>query len=186
MASAWSRSRLRRFFRRKPDGKSGIGIKNVNDRLKIWFGEKYGITITSVPDEGTCVTVRMPKVRERANMRSIKRLAALLLTMVMLALSGCTAARTSGPYSVYLISKSSTTEFWKSVFAGANAAKSEYNVDLTILAPETEEEYEVQNDYIRQAIESRADAIVFSGNQLYRQCGGHQRGRGGGNPRGGH
>ena len=95
-------------------------------------------------------------------MRSIKRLAALLLTMVMLALSGCTAARTSGPYSVYLISKSSTTEFWKSVFAGANAAKSEYNVDLTILAPETEEEYEVQNDYIRQAIESRADAIVFS------------------------
>ena len=95
-------------------------------------------------------------------MRSIKRLAALLLTMVMLALSGCTAARTSGPYSVSLISKSSTTEFWKSVFAGANAAKSEYNVDLTILAPETEEEYEVQNDYIRQAIESRADAIVFS------------------------
>ena len=95
-------------------------------------------------------------------MRSIKRLAALLLTMVMLALSGCAAARTSGPYSVYLISKSASTEFWKSVFAGANAAKSEYNVDLTILAPETEEEYEVQNDYIQLAIESRADAIIFS------------------------
>lgn len=63
---------------------------------------------------------------------------------------------------MYLISKSASTEFWKSVFAGANAAKSEYNVDLTILAPETEEEYEVQNDYVRQAIESRADAIVFS------------------------
>ena len=90
-------------------------------------------------------------------MRSIKRLAALLLTMVMLALSGCTAARQSRPYSVYLISKSASTEFWESVFAGANAAKSEYNVDLTILAPETEEEYEVQNDYVRQAIESRAD-----------------------------
>ena len=46
------------------DGKSGIGIKNVNDRLKIWFGDAYGITIESVPDEGTKVTVRMPKVRE--------------------------------------------------------------------------------------------------------------------------
>ena len=55
-------------------------------------------------------------------MRSIKRLAALLLTMAMLTLTGCAAARTSGPYSVYLSSKSSTTEFWKSVFAGANAA----------------------------------------------------------------
>ena len=52
------------IFRRKPDGKSGIGIKNVNDRLKIWFGDAYGITIESVPDEGTKVTVRMPKVRE--------------------------------------------------------------------------------------------------------------------------
>ena len=57
---------IEEIFRRKPDGKSGIGIKNVNDRLKIWFGEKYGITITSVPDEGTCVTVRMPKVREES------------------------------------------------------------------------------------------------------------------------
>ncbi len=52
------------IFRRKPDGRSGIGIRNVNDRLRIWFGEKYGITIVSVPDEGTRVTVRMPKVRE--------------------------------------------------------------------------------------------------------------------------
>ena len=95
-------------------------------------------------------------------MKSIKRLAALLLAMLMLALTGCAAARTAKPYSVYLISKSTTTEFWKSVFAGANAAKSEYNVDLTILAPETEEDYEEQNAYIRQAIEAGADAIVFS------------------------
>ena len=57
---------IEEIFRKKPDSKSGIGIKNVNDRLKIWFGEKYGITITSVPDEGTCVTVRMPKVREES------------------------------------------------------------------------------------------------------------------------
>mgnify|MGYP002800043831 CR=1 FL=1 len=87
-------------------------------------------------------------------MKSIKRLAALLLAMLMLALTGCAAARTAKPYSVYLISKSTTTEFWKSVFAGANAAKSEYNVDLTIFGPETEEDYEEQNAYIRQAIEA--------------------------------
>ena len=57
---------IEEIFRRKPDGKSGIGIKNVNDRLKIWFGDAYGITIESVPDEGTKVSVRMPKVREEA------------------------------------------------------------------------------------------------------------------------
>ena len=52
------------IFTRKPDGKSGIGIKNVNDRLKIWFGARYGLHIDSEPDCGTTVTVRMPKVRE--------------------------------------------------------------------------------------------------------------------------
>ena len=40
----------------------GIGVKNVNDRLKIWFGERYGITLHSELDVGTTVTVRIPKV----------------------------------------------------------------------------------------------------------------------------
>lgn len=38
----------------------GIGVKNVNDRLRIYFGEKYGISIKSELDEGTEVTVRIP------------------------------------------------------------------------------------------------------------------------------
>ena len=45
---------------------AGIGIKNVNDRLKIYFGSDYGITIDSAPDEGTKVHIRMPKVTEEA------------------------------------------------------------------------------------------------------------------------
>lgn len=47
---------------REPSDRTGIGIKNVNDRLKIYFGEAYGLTIESEPDVGTCVTVRMPKL----------------------------------------------------------------------------------------------------------------------------
>ena len=46
---------------KRSDNKAGIGIKNVNDRLKIWFGDAYGITIESEPDHGTRVIVRMPK-----------------------------------------------------------------------------------------------------------------------------
>ena len=46
---------------------TGIGIKNVNDRLKIYFGEGYGITIRSEPDEGAVVTIRMPQVREEGD-----------------------------------------------------------------------------------------------------------------------
>lgn len=42
----------------------GIGVKNVDDRLKIYFGEKYGLHIESELDVGTTVTVRIPKLRK--------------------------------------------------------------------------------------------------------------------------
>ena len=44
----------------------GIGVKNVNDRLKIYFGEKYGLCIESELDVGTTVTVRIPKIDKEA------------------------------------------------------------------------------------------------------------------------
>lgn len=44
--------------------RTGIGIKNVNDRIQIYFGEEYGIRIASEPDEGTLVEIRIPKLRE--------------------------------------------------------------------------------------------------------------------------
>ena len=95
-------------------------------------------------------------------MRTGKKLLALLL-LVLLPLSGCASrpAETER-HSVALVVKSTETEFWKSVFAGANAASSEYNIDLTITGPETEEDYETQNQYIEEAVDSGVDAIVFS------------------------
>ena len=47
-----------------PGRTGGIGIKNVNDRVKIYFGDKYGINIESEPDVGTKVTIRMQKIEE--------------------------------------------------------------------------------------------------------------------------
>ena len=54
----------RSILRKEPGDNSGIGIKNVNDRIKIYFGEKYGIHIESEPDEGTCVRIKMPCLRK--------------------------------------------------------------------------------------------------------------------------
>lgn len=42
----------------------GIGIKNVNDRLKIYFGEEFGLKIDSELDVGTTVTICIPKITE--------------------------------------------------------------------------------------------------------------------------
>ena len=52
------------ILEREPGDRRGIGIKNVNDRIQIYFGEQYGLQITSEPDEGTCVKIRIPKLEE--------------------------------------------------------------------------------------------------------------------------
>lgn len=59
-----TREQCAAVLNKEPGDQTGIGIKNVNDRIKIYFGEKYGIQIESELDEGTCVTICMPKVRE--------------------------------------------------------------------------------------------------------------------------
>ena len=59
-----SQEQLQAIFQRDPKDRTGIGIKNVNDRLKIYFGKQYGLHITSELDVGTCVEIRMPKIRE--------------------------------------------------------------------------------------------------------------------------
>lgn len=56
----------RKILRKERSDSSGIGVKNVNDRLKIYFGEKYGLTIKSELDVGTIVTVRIPKIEAEA------------------------------------------------------------------------------------------------------------------------
>ncbi len=63
---------------------------------------------------------------------------------------------------VAVIAKSTTSAFWKSVFAGANAASTEYNLTLTVEGPENEEDYQTQNEMIRRAAADGAEVIVFS------------------------
>ncbi|RXZ82912.1 sensor histidine kinase [Paenibacillaceae bacterium] len=42
--------------------KLGYGIRNVDDRIKLQFGEPYGVSIASVLNEGTTVTITIPLV----------------------------------------------------------------------------------------------------------------------------
>ena len=55
-----------KILKKERSDSGGIGVKNVNDRLKIYFGEKYGISIKSELDVGTAVTVRIPKIEQEA------------------------------------------------------------------------------------------------------------------------
>ena len=58
-ASAWQPEQVAALLQNEPSDRTGIGIKNVNDRLRIYFGPRLtGISIDSAPDEGTTVTIR--------------------------------------------------------------------------------------------------------------------------------
>ena len=41
---------------------SGVGVRNVQERIQLLFGEEYGLSIKSEPDEGTDVLITMPAV----------------------------------------------------------------------------------------------------------------------------
>jgi two-component system sensor histidine kinase YesM len=41
---------------------SGIGLKNVHERIMLYFGDEYGVVIESEPDEGTCIRLHLPAV----------------------------------------------------------------------------------------------------------------------------
>lgn len=40
---------------------SGVGLVNVHQRIRLYFGEPYGLEIESEPDVGTCVRIHLPK-----------------------------------------------------------------------------------------------------------------------------
>lgn len=90
------------------------------------------------------------------------RLAAVCVLISALLLGGCGATAATEQHTVALVAKSTQTEFWLSVFAGAEAAATEYNLKLTITGPETEEDYEAQNRMVADAVAAGAEALVFS------------------------
>lgn len=43
----------------------GVGLLNVSERLRMRYGDRYGLNITSVYGEGTIVTIRIPREEEK-------------------------------------------------------------------------------------------------------------------------
>jgi len=41
---------------------SGVGFRNVHDRIQLYFGKDYGLEITSELDVGTTIRIHLPKV----------------------------------------------------------------------------------------------------------------------------
>lgn len=53
-------SNLQDYIDNKNNLFKGIGLKNVNRRIKLYYGESYGVSIHSSINKGTMMTVRIP------------------------------------------------------------------------------------------------------------------------------
>jgi len=51
---------LRHINRDEGDEMQSIGIRNIHQRLKLKYGDQFGITLKSVKDQGTIVTLSIP------------------------------------------------------------------------------------------------------------------------------
>lgn len=84
----------------------------------------------------------------------------ILMMLCLIILCGCTTP--NDKLKIDVIVKSTTSQFFKSVFSGANAASKEYNIELSLLGPENEEDYKAQIAMIENSIKKKVDAIVLS------------------------
>ncbi|MBS4220704.1 sensor histidine kinase [Bacillus sp. FJAT-49711] len=46
---------------------SGIGIRNVQERIQLIYGEQYGVDVSSQLGEGTRITIRLPVIKSKEN-----------------------------------------------------------------------------------------------------------------------
>ena len=50
---------------------SGYGLRNINERLKLLYGDNFGLSFESIYGKGTTVTIRIPLINECDNIHSI-------------------------------------------------------------------------------------------------------------------
>lgn len=96
------------------------------------------------------------------NIKKILVAFAVVLSLVF-CFAGCTGGNLS-PKSktVAVITKGSDSDFWNDMKNGAFSAATEYNIDITFEGPDSEEDYESQNQMIENAVSKNVGAIVLS------------------------
>ena len=46
----------------EPSTNGGVGVKNVQERIRLSFGAEYGVRLESVPGAGAATVVRIPVI----------------------------------------------------------------------------------------------------------------------------
>src|ERR1022692_1047597 len=76
--------------------------------------------------------------------------------------SGGTTGTSGKTYTIAVIPKGSTHEFWKAVHAGANDAGAKFGASIDFNGPHLENDRSSQQDMVENVANGKADAIVLA------------------------
>ncbi|MBP3361296.1 MAG: sensor histidine kinase [Clostridia bacterium] len=63
--------KIKSIFEEQSDKTKHIGLKNINDRIKLLFGERFGIEIESSVNMGTLIKITIPQISDRGTSNEI-------------------------------------------------------------------------------------------------------------------
>ena len=98
----------------------------------------------------------------RSSLNKLKFLKVFTLFLTGLSIAFSTGCGETQRYNIAVIVKSTTSDFWRGVEDGVNAAAVGYSADVSFDGPELEEDYLSQNSMIIKAVADGVDAIVLS------------------------
>lgn len=62
-------TRIERLLTDVPENDTHLGLKNINRRIKLCYGEQYGLQIVSIPQVQTSVLITIPYISEQSHSR---------------------------------------------------------------------------------------------------------------------
>lgn len=102
---------------------------------------------------------------KRRSFISFMMAGALSLTMLPVATTFATKAVAAEKTTIAVVLKTLSSQYWKIVAAGAQAAADKYDVDLIVLGPPTEDNVLQQINMVEDVLAQKPDALVFSPSQ---------------------
>lgn len=107
--------------------------------------------------------------KHRETKKKIKECLVGLLAVSIL-VSGCSFGHRTSDLSegvqdhqvVGVVTKSNTSEYWMSVNSGMEAAAAKNNMEIIFMAPDSEQDKEVQEKQVEKLVEQQVDAVAIS------------------------
>lgn len=92
----------------------------------------------------------------------LKRTVLSCLALSMAMAGGCGSKAAEEKKTIVVIAKGSGSEYWDTVKKGAEEAGEELGINIDFKAPEGQNIVKIQTDFITEAVESGADALVLA------------------------